>query len=481
MKTEITSTNAERRVPVNRPLTPALSSSAGERETPSPDRFREAGREVFRGDLSGEPPLAPDQTDRRLEPGAGAGSPIAQASEPPLQQSSAPESHPSRVPSFRFPSSDPWPEPVDGGGLLDELAGVLTRFVVLPKWAAETLALWTLHTYAFQLRDVTTYLGVESPEKRCGNTACLTAVSELASRPVPAANISPSAFFRVIEESQPTLLIDEADTFLQSNDQLRGILNSGYTRKTSFVLRVGNQSPHLPPDGPSLRPASTAAGVAGDGAPQVTRFSCWCPKVMAAIGRLPDTLADRCIVIRMQRKTATEQCERLRSLEPTRFRRQCARFVSDHAGAIASARPEIPASLNDRAADIWEPLLVLADLAGGNWPEAARRAAVSLTASAQEHNPIGSLLLDIFVVFTLEQADRLFSRALAEGLGRFGDHSWAEMLNGKAITGTWLAQQLRPYGIRPKTLWIGDTSAKGYTFEDLQEVFQRYIPRCEVE
>src|SRR5206468_10435066 len=96
-------------------------------------------------------------------------------------------------------------------------------------------------------------------------------------------------------------------------------------------------------------------------------------------------------------------------------------------------------------------------------------------------NPIGSLLLDIFVVFTLEQADRLFSRALAEGLGRFGDHSWAEMLNGKAITGTWLAQQLRPYGIRPKTLWIGDTSAKGYTFEDLQEVFQRYIPRCEVE
>ena len=130
-----------------------------------------------------------------------------------------------------------WPEPVDGKLLLEEIRAVLSRFVVLPKWGAETLALWVMHTYAFHLRDVSTYIGIESPEKRCGKTTLLTVLSELVKRPVVAANISPSAFFRVIEEVRPTLIIDEADTFLQGNDELRGILNSGYNRKTAFVVR----------------------------------------------------------------------------------------------------------------------------------------------------------------------------------------------------------------------------------------------------
>ena len=142
---------------------------------------------------------------------------------------------------LEFEHVEPWPEPVDGGVLLDELAQVMRRFVVLPKHAAEALALWTLHTYAFHLRDVSAYLGIESPEKRCGKTTLLSVLSELAHRAVAAANISSSAVFRVIEEMQPTLLIDEADTFLQGNDELRGILNSGYTRKTAFVVRVAPQ------------------------------------------------------------------------------------------------------------------------------------------------------------------------------------------------------------------------------------------------
>jgi hypothetical protein len=107
----------------------------------------------------------------------------------------------------------------------------------LPKWAPETLALWVLHTYAFELRDVTAYLGIESPEKRCGKTTLLGVLNELVNRPIAAANISSPAFFRVIEEARPTLLIDEADTFLAGNDELRGILNSGYTRNTAYVVR----------------------------------------------------------------------------------------------------------------------------------------------------------------------------------------------------------------------------------------------------
>ena len=109
---------------------------------------------------------------------------------------------------------------------------------MLPKWGPEVLALWVVHTYAYDLRGVSTYVGVESPVKRCGKTTLLSVLSELVSRPVVAANISSSAFFRVIEEARPTLLIDEADTWLQGNEMLRGILNSGYTRKTAFVVRV---------------------------------------------------------------------------------------------------------------------------------------------------------------------------------------------------------------------------------------------------
>jgi putative DNA primase/helicase len=275
-------------------------------------------------------------------------------------------------------------ENVNGASLLNELESLLTRFVILPDFAAETLALWILHTYAFELRDVSTYLGVESPEKRCGKTTLLSILSRLANRPVAAANISPSAFFRVIEEMRPTLLIDEADTFLRGNDELRGILNAGYTRDTAYVVRVTQADPN------QVRTRSTACpypaevtdavervptakqAASADARPSsLLRFSCWCPKVMAAIGRLPDTLADRCIVIRMQRKTIHEDCERLRNFETSNLRQRCAQFVSENRAAIASAESEIPKSLHDRAADIWEPLFVLADLAGGrstcNW------------------------------------------------------------------------------------------------------------------
>jgi putative DNA primase/helicase len=403
---------------------------------------------------------------------------------------------------LELPEVKPWPEAVNGAELLDRLELLLKRFVVLPEWAAETLALWILHTYAFPLRDVSTYLGLESPEKRCGKTTLLSVLSELVNRPVVAANISSSALFRVIEETRPTLLIDEADTLLQGNDELRGILNSGYTRKTAYVVRVANAVRHYPLDGRKKTEfeqedteeteKDQISGTAGkestvrkgnnavnQGATRLVRYSCWCPKVMAAIGRLPDTLADRCIVVRMQRKTTEEECERLRNLEPGPLRQQCARLVADHADEIARARPEVPAILNDRASDVWEPLLALADLAGGTWPEKARRAAVGLTAKSQESSPVGTLLLNILVLIKQAGADRIHSRALVEGLKCMGDQPWLEP--GKPINETWLAKRLRPYGIRSKTMWIGEVAAKGYMLEDFREAFRRYISKSEVE
>jgi putative DNA primase/helicase len=412
---------------------------------------------------------------------------------------------------------EPWPDPVNGDELLAALAATLRRFVVLPPGAEPALALWMVHTYAFELRNVATYVGIESPDKRCGKSTLLTVMSALVNRPIVASNISSPAFFRVIEEVRPTLLIDESDTFLRGNDELRGILNAGYSRQTAFVVRVihqaeneapsplpitynpsptvalpspitHNQFPISPPTGSSSHPLPSPithnqfpiSPPPATGS-RLARFSSWCPKALAAIGRLPETLADRCIVVPMNRKSPKESRERVRLIDGADLRRKCARFVRDHAAIITSAQPSIPSGLNDRAADIWEPLLVLADLAGGPWPADARKAALVLTGAAQEQNPISSLLLDLYIWVLLIKVDRVFSRSLVERLNSVGVRPWRELPGGRQISEMWLARQLRPYGVQPRTLRIGGHRGKGYLRTELEEVFARYVPKSELD
>ena len=367
----------------------------------------------------------------------------------------------SDTPKGKCQQIEPWPEPVEGRLLLNELAQVLRQVVILPNCGAEILALWVVHTYAFLLRHVSTYIGIESPEKQCGKTTLLGVLSHLVSRPEIAANISPSAFFRVIEETRPTLLIDEADTFLKRNQELRGILNAGYTDDTAYVVRVASHE--------------------DENKSRLVRFSCFCPKAIASIGRLPETLADRCIPIRMQRKTPRETCQRLDLQAAADLRRKCARFILDQKDEITRARPPMPPGLPDCMCDIFEPLTAIADLAGGEWPEMARQAAVSLTLSARENNPIGSLLLDIMVVFVELKAERMFTRRLIAGLNAFTERPWRELTRGREMTDQILGGVLRPYNVSPRTLWIEGASAKGYAKADFAEVFKRYIPRSEID
>jgi hypothetical protein len=261
---------------------------------------------------------------------------------------------------------------------------------------------------------------------------------------------------------------------LKGNDELRGILNVGYTRRTAYVVRVGQGA------AAGEQPGKDAPGEPGTTS-RLARFSCWCPKVMAAIGRLPDTLSDRCIVIRMQRRTRQESCERLRHLDGTTIRRQCLRFVQDHREEIQAATPAIPEQLNDRAGDVWEPLLALADIAGAHWPAQAREAALQLAEAAQEQNPIGSLLLDIFCALIVTKQDRILSRALVEGLAGSAERPWGELLRGRPVSELWIAQQLRPYGIRPRLFRLEGQRARGYFKEDMVDAFQRYVPKSEVQ
>jgi hypothetical protein len=155
--------------------------------------------------------------------------------------------------------------------------------------------------------------------------------------------------------------------------------------------------------------------------------------------------------------------------------------VADHAEAIAQLKPQMPTCLNDRAADLWEPLLVLADLAGQGWPERGRKAAEVLTNDGGEDGPIGSLFMDILLAFVSRKDPRLFSRGIVAALNQRADRPWRQMRNGKEIDELWLARQLAPYGIRSHTLRIEGVAAKGYTEADFVQVFRRYIPRSEVE
>ena len=216
-------------------------------------------------------------------------------------------------------------------------------------------------------------------------------------------------------------------------------------------------------------------------ASRLVRFSCWCPKAIARIGQLPQTLADRCIAFVMQRKLSSERCERLKELNGEELRRKCARFVRDHAEELRKARPGLPEELNDRAADIWEPLLALADLAGGEWPERARQGAKGLSGRAQENEPIGSLLMDIMELFLVWDQERIFTRDVVGRLNLIEERPWLGLKKRKEVTGQWLAQQLQTYGVRSKTLRIGQERAKGYERQELVEAFRRYVPRAEVE
>jgi putative DNA primase/helicase len=368
---------------------------------------------------------------------------------------------------------------VNGARLLRELRDVMSRYVVLPPMAAEALALWVVHTYAFTLRNVTTYIGIGSPEKRCGKTTLLRLLEKLASRSLMAANISPSALFRVIEETQPTLLIDEADTFLRGRDEMQGILNAGYDRDGAYVMRVAGKTEPFTTDDSRFADEYNVQGRRG-AKTRLVRYSVWCPKVMAGIGQLPETLADRCIVITMQRKTSVDQCERLRTLKPAEFRARCAQFVREHAEQIRNAEPEIPEELNDRAADIWEPLLVIADLAGGEWPELARKAALKLSAEEDEVTLLGYFLKDLRNLFVIQERERMFSREIVEWLDRMHSRPWEDLRRGREINEWWLGAQLRQAGVHSRTMRIGEKLGKGYEFADVDAAFRRYVPNAEM-
>ena len=358
--------------------------------------------------------------------------------------------------------SEPWPEPVLVEELLDDLLEITRRYVVMDEPARVAVCLWFLHSYCFDTGNVSPILAILSPEKRCGKTTLLELLTALVLRPLPTANLTSPVVFRVIESHRPTLLIDEADTFIRNSDELRGVLNSGHRRATASVLRTVGEN-H-----------------------EVKVFSTWCPKAMAAIGQLPETLQDRSIVISLRRRAVNEKVEHFRfdrlvaALKPTR--RMAVRWAADNHDALKIADPEIPSGLDDRAVDNWRPLLAIAEAASSKWALMTRRAAVKLCACRETDDESARtvLLADIYEYFSEGDGDRVTSADLAAWLGRREERPWPEWKNGKPITPRQVARLLKPFGISPSTTRFGPTTAKGYDSSQFQDAFLRYVPGSSV-
>lgn len=359
---------------------------------------------------------------------------------------------------LQFAQREPWSEPVDGAALLDSLAASARRYLILLEHADVALALWVVFTYILDAVDTAPILAILSPEKQCGKTTALDWLSRLVHRHLATSNILPAALFRSIEKWRPTLLIDEADSFLRENDELRGVLNSGHTRATGFVIRTVGEE-HEP-----------------------RQFSTWGAKAIALIGKLPDTLADRSIPIQMRRKLPSERVHKLRgrpeldALECIAC--QCARFAADNLAAVKEAEPQVPEGLSDRAADGWTPLLAIADVAGGRWPMLAREAASVLSGATPGGDSLKvELLRDVRGIFTKREVDRIASSDLVEALVADPERPWAEYNHGKAITQRQLARLLGAFGIVSGPVRLSEgRNLKGYKIDSFADAFARYLP-----
>jgi hypothetical protein len=350
---------------------------------------------------------------------------------------------------------------------LEDVEAFLSRFVAFPSEAARiAVTLWAVHCHVVDCFDSTPRLAVLSPEPGSGKSRVLEVLELLVPRAVHAVNATPAYLFRKVsdEAGLPTILYDEVDTIFgpkaKDNEDVRGMLNAGHRR------------------------GATAGRAVVRGKQVFTEeLPAFCPVALAGLGDLPDTLMTRSIVIRMRRRAPHETVEPFRhrvhrvQAEPLRLRLE--EWADEVRDDLADVWPEMPAEIQDRAADVWEALFAVADTAGGEWPEKARVAAVTLVTLARTSpGTLGlQLLADVRTVFDQLAADIMLTSDLLEHLVRLDESPWAD-LRGKQLDPRGLGKRLRAYEVESRTVRLGERVAKGYRREDLHDAWLRYLPNA---
>ena len=354
-----------------------------------------------------------------------------------------------------------WSEPVAGDELIQELIDLLGRYVVMTNEQALVAGLWILFTWLHEAVAVhSPLLLITSPEANSGKSTLLGVISFLARCALPSVSISGPALFRSLEKWQPTFVIDEADHALVGNEDLREVINSGWTRG-QCVIRCDPVS-HEP------RPFSTFA-----------------PKAVGMKGtKLPDTTLSRTIIVRLTRKRPTEVAadfNHLDSADLSQLRQRIARWTQDNSLAVARAEPENPVGFYNRIRANWRPLLAIAAVIGGDYPALAKKAAgvIEQVRDTLDHSTKEELLADIEAIFAKlgPEVDRLFSKRLIAELVADETKPWATFNKGKPISERQLARLLREHNIHPKGMRDKDDRARGYLRDDFKDAFDRYLPR----
>lgn len=352
----------------------------------------------------------------------------------------------------------------DTAAALEAIAAYFRRFVICTDDHYTALALWTAHTYVYEAFDATPYLIITSAEKRSGKTRVFECLQPVIREPLLVASLTEAVLFRAVHAWKPSLLIDETDTIFKAKkgelserqEMIRAVLNAGYRR------------------------SGTAIRCAPNGEPE--KFNCYCPKALAGIGHLPDTVRDRGLSMRLHRRTRDEPIERFRhrtgETDGTKIANQLAAWAPGARILIGNTDPVMPDALDDRAQDSYEVLIAISDLAGGEWPERARTALVRLRQLEQgEQDSFGGTLLADIKLF----ADRLASMGhiatldLLALLYEEGEAPWSEWWgeqSGKRAARR-LAMLLKEYDCEPEQFW-SNGKKRGYKVEAIMGALARY-------
>jgi len=347
--------------------------------------------------------------------------------------------------------------------ILDSVRGFICRFVAFPSKAAlDSVALWAAHAHLVHVGENTPRLALLSPEPGSGKTRTLEVLELLVPRPMAVLNASAPPIFRSIgSENRPTLLFDEVDAIFggrpgkdEPAQDLRALLNSGHRKGAKIPRCVGPRH-------------------------DVEFFPTFAAVAMAGLGDLPDTLMSRSVIIRMRRRSPGEHVEpyrrRVHESAGTDLHDELVAWAQTVTDRVRGAWPEMPDGITDRPADVWEPLLAVADAAGGHWPETARDACVKLARVAENREAsLGvKLLADLRTVFA--DSDALHTETILEALHKLDESPWADM-RGKPLDPRGLARRLKQYEVGSVDVKLADVNRKGYRREHLWDTWTRYLP-----
>jgi len=357
----------------------------------------------------------------------------------------------------------------EGVELLDDVHDFLGRFVAYPSEHAHVAhTLWIGHAWLMECWDSTPRIAFLSPEPGSGKSRCVEVTGPLVPRPVHAVNVTSAYLFRKIgdEDGRPTILYDEVDTVFGNrnsgeNEDVRGLLNAGH-RKGAMVGRC-------------MMIGKTV---------HTEELPVYCAVALAGLNDLPDTLMTRSVIVRMRRRSPTEHVEPWRPrLNEPEAEKLADRLMTWSANAQHLVQwPEMPPGIEDRNADVWEPLLAVADVVGGDWPERARVSAVSLVSDLRTASvSLGVMLLrDLRAIFAARRADKLSTDDILQALHDIVESPWSE-LRGKPLDPRGLARYLSKYEVKSKQVRIGEKTLKGYELADLYDPFSRYLPPVDAD